>query len=100
MSSYGLFFILIAPSNLTLYIERAQLIRVFQESAMDWDFLENIKWAAWTLHYLFSQPRKFVYFKKEKMGCSFKKKGRVDATLFVHPAQLMDCNSKKRSNGL
>ena len=22
--------------------------------------------------------------------------GRVDATLFVHPAQLMDCNSKKK----
>ena len=24
--------------------------------------------------------------------------GRMDATLFVHPAELMDCNSKKRSN--
>ena len=30
------------------------------------------------------------------MGCSFKKMGRMDATLFVHPAQQTDCNSQKR----
>ena len=35
------FLILIAPSNLTLYIERAQLIRVFQESANGLGFLRK-----------------------------------------------------------
>ena len=35
------FLILIAPSNLTLYIEQAQLIRVFQESANGLGFLRK-----------------------------------------------------------
>ena len=37
-----------------------------------------------------------MYFKKVKMGCSFIKMGRMDATLFVHAAQQMDCNLKKK----
>ena len=60
MCHNGLFFILIAPSNLTLYIERAQLIRVFQESANGLGFLRNIKWAALTRNYLFTQPSKWT----------------------------------------
>ena len=52
------FLILLAPSNLTLYIERAQLIRVFQESANGPGFLRKYKWAALTQYYLFTQPSK------------------------------------------
>jgi hypothetical protein len=55
------FLILIAPSNLTLNIEQAQLIRIFQESANGLGFL-----------------RKFQM-------------GRIDAKLFFHPSQQMDC---------
>ena len=68
----------------------------FEKVQMACNFLWKNKWAAQTLHYLFSQSSKFVYFEKVKMGYSFKKIGRMDATLFVHPAQQIDCNSQKK----
>ena len=40
-----------------------------------------------------------MYFEKVQMAFNFLEKklmGRMDATLFVHPAQQMDCNSKKK----
>lgn len=56
----GLFLILIAPSNITLYIERARLIHVFQGSANGLGFLRKYKWAALTRNYLFTQPSKWT----------------------------------------
>ena len=44
----------------TLFFHPGQPIRVFRESANGLLFLEKNKWAAWTLHYLFTQPIKWT----------------------------------------
>jgi hypothetical protein len=70
----------------------------FEKEQMGCNFLGKNKWAAWTLHYLFTQPSKFVFFEKVQMGCSFLEKNKWAAwTLhyfFTQPSKWT-LNSKK-----